>query len=127
MTTFYDEAVALAVELLDEFGADATLARRGGMTMAADGSATETGASSTTVRCMEIVAGTRMGMAGAGASQTEGGTKRFAATHILAALADPPEAGDRLTFDGRTMTINDVRTVRPTGTTILHFVAAGKP
>lgn len=129
MATFdYQEMADLALELLTEFGEDGTLLRKQTtQTLASDGSAAETGTSSATVKMMEIVGGTRMGLANAGAQSSDQGVRRFSASHLLAALATPPQTGDRITFNGQTLTVKDVRTIKPAGTTICHMVDAGRP
>lgn len=123
----YAEMAALALELLTEFGDDATITRIATKTLAADGSATGAADASVTVKCLEIVAGTRLGLANAGAMSSDGDVRNFSATHIIEAMADPAKTGDRLVFNGRTLAIKDVRTVRPSGTALCHFINAGNP
>lgn len=128
MPTFdYAAMATLALELLTEFGNTATIQRKQPTTLAADGSATADPDVPETVKCVEIVAGTRMGLANAGAQTDDGGTKNFSATHLIAPLVTPPVTGDTIVFNGNNLTIKDVRTVKPAGTIMCHFLDAGKP
>jgi hypothetical protein len=125
---FYDEGAALALELLTEFGEDATIQPRlATPTLQGDGSVAGTPQAAMPCKAMELVAGTRMGLANAGSVAVEGGTKRFSASHILSALPADPEPGMTFTFKGVVMTVRDARTVNPAGTRICHFIDAGAP
>ena len=124
----YAEMAAVALELLAEFGDAGTLHRRGnGSSIDADGRAAPAGAGDTPIIGMEIVAGTSMGLARAGAGGEEGGTRTKAATHLIAGLENEPLTGDTITLNGAKLLIKDVRTVRPTTVTICHFLSCGKP
>lgn len=124
----YSEAAATALELLTEFGAKGTLTRRGAAsTLNEDGSATPTGTGDAPVVGMEIAAGTSGGLSNAGAQGEAGGTRKFSATHLIAAIEPPPQTGDVMALNGKTLYVKDVRTVRPTDTTICHFLSCGSP
>jgi hypothetical protein len=124
---FYDEMAALALDLIGEFGASGTLTRKGTASLQNDGSVVATGGGTATVTMMEMAAGTGMGTPNVGTQTIAGGVRSFEATHVLAALATPPVVGDTIAFNGRTLAIEEVRTVRPAGTAVVHFVRASNP